>query len=461
MRQSVDVCVAGGGPGGSAVAGTLARLGYRVVVLAHAPRQPPVGESLSPGIWPVLEILGLDRATVQDLGLRVVEAAVRWREDEDELVRLEDGIVVDRVRFDAVLLTRAEAAGATVVPTRAGRPVRTARGWVVPCSGGAVRARYLVDATGRQRLVRGVRTRTSARTVALHARWASNWPEDAPQTRIRAIADGWLWCARLPGDEVRLMAFVDPERMANGLEGTRQLFRRLLVQAPEMGQSVDPLPASVPVQVCDATSYRISRAAEMDLIRVGEAAFGIDPLSSSGVQTAIQTGLAAAATVHSILGSDGDAAAGLEYYDDLIATNVARHHQTAAELYAAHRPYADQPFWQRRAGTAPSREVPEPPSCSLAELSPHAVRLRPPAELRSVPCRLGDRIVRQAVLTSPVLDRPVAFLAGCALTPLIREMEAAPSLAAALDRWDRDLPPGQGRAIAQWLVERGLVELVT
>lgn len=461
MSQSADVCVAGGGPGGSAVAATLARLGYRVVVLSHPPRRPPVGESLSPGVWPVLETLGLDRATVQGIGVRVVETAVRWRDSEEERVRLEDGLVVDRVRFGALLLARAEAAGATVVPARAGRPVRTALGWVVPCNDNAVHARFLVDATGRKRLVPGTRTRTSARTVALHARWASGWPEDAPQTRITAIADGWLWCARLPGNEVRLMAFIDPERMPTGRQETNQLFRHLVHQAPEMGESVDLIPASVPVQVCDATSYRISRVADMDLIRVGEAAFGIDPLSSSGVQTAIQTGLAAAATIHSVLSGDGDPAAGLEYYEDLVDTSIARHRQTAAELYGQHRQHADQRFWRRRSGAARPHRLPASCSSSVTDLFPHAVRLRPPAELRLVPCRLGDRIVRLLALTSPLLDRPVAFLAGVALTPLIQEMEAAPSLAAALDRWERELPPGQGREIAQWLVDRGLVELVT
>ena len=119
-------------------------------------------------------------------------------------------------------------------------PVRTAGGWRGSVQRGrGATARYLVDATGRQRL----RSRSGGRgNVGANGRPACAMgrvagPGDAPQTRIRAIAEGWLWCARLPGDEVRLMAFVDPERMANGLEGTRQLFRRLLLQAPEMGQS--------------------------------------------------------------------------------------------------------------------------------------------------------------------------------------------------------------------------------
>ena len=67
-------------------------------------------------------------------------------------------------------------------------------------------------------------------------------------------------------------------------------------------------PEGAPVRVCDATSYEVGPTVEVDVVRVGEAAFAIDPLSACGVQTAIQSGLAAAATAHSLLsGADGGA----------------------------------------------------------------------------------------------------------------------------------------------------------
>ncbi|MGH8965511.1 MAG: NAD(P)/FAD-dependent oxidoreductase, partial [Actinomycetes bacterium] len=192
-------------------------------------------------------------------------------------------------------------------------------------------------------------------------------------------------------------------------------------------------------------------------IRVGEAAFAIDPLSSSGVQTAIQTGLAAAAAVHSVLAPDGDTHAALTYYTDHQRYSVQRHAATAAARYAEHRLHADAAFWRRRsAGTAP---VPSPRIAALADLLPLRVRLAPGAAVLDTPCLIGDRIELRRALTHPALDRPVAFLGGSELAPLLDQLPAAPSLAAAIGRWDRSLPSGRALEIAAWLRRRGLLEV--
>ncbi len=254
MTLQVDVCIAGGGPAGAGAAESLARLGYHVLVLDHRPRSP-VGESLSPGAWPALDALGIDRAAVDALAIQVVEAGVRWRTAHEERVRVDHGLTVDRDRFDVLLLEHARAAGASVLTGRAHGPTRTPGGWRVSHDQGTVQARYLVDASGRHWLLGGRRRRTSARTVALHARWPSRWPADAPQTRIAAVAEGWIWCAQMPGNDVRAMAFVDPELLANTRVGTRQLFRQLLARASEIAAPLDPLPRSCPVHVCDASRW--------------------------------------------------------------------------------------------------------------------------------------------------------------------------------------------------------------
>ena len=106
-----------------------------------------------------------------------------------------------------------------------------------------------------------------------------------------------------------------------------------------------------------------------DAIRVGEAAFAIDPLSSSGVQTAIQTGLAAAATIHTVLSPGGDRAAALEYYTELVEAAAVHHQQTARGLYAEHATYADQAFWRRRSAGV-DRAARAAPRVGLDELLP-------------------------------------------------------------------------------------------
>jgi flavin-dependent dehydrogenase len=457
-----DLCVVGGGPAGATLAGRCARLGHHVAVVEqHRFPRPHVGESLSPGVWPLLESLGVHERVAVGGFTRPVQARIRWRGDEERLPT-GDGLTVDRGAFDAILLQHARDSGAVVLPPGvARRPVRAGDGWTVPLGDRVLRARFLADATGRRRLLGGRRCRTGPRTLALHGTWRGGPPPEGPQTCIDALAHGWLWGAHLPGGQIRTMAFVDPETLvaAQGRDSER-LYHRLLAASPLFADLLAGAQLAGRVQVCDATSYAAPTPVDPSSVKVGEAAFAIDPLSSSGVQTAIQTGLAAAAVVHSILEPDADTHAALQYYVDHQHYSIRRHATTAAGLYAEHRPHSDAPFWRRRSAGAPPTPSPGPRAAPLADLLPLQVRLPATAALRDTPCLIGDRIELHRALSHPVLDRPVAFLGGNALAPLLDRLPAAPSLAAALRSWDRSLPAGHAREIAAWLHRRGLLEIV-
>ena len=471
----VDVCVVGGGPAGATVAAALARLGRRVAVVEHRtfPRDH-VGESLGPGIWPLLAGIGVDRASVEKVGVRVHSAQVRWSTD-GVVHRADAGLTVDRGAFDALLLRQARTSGAAVLTGRAGGPAPTSAGWRVPLGARAVDARVLVDASGRRGVLGGRRLRTSARTTALHARWRTGHRGGAPQTLIGALPDGWLWAAKLPRGAVRVMIFVDQGTLREEKSGAGELFRRLLAGA---GPAVAPFgspPASAGVIVCEAGSYRYPVVAARDAIRTGEAAFAIDPLSSCGVTVAMSSAMAAVATVNTLLCADGDADAAVEYYTDLISVTESGHRATATRLYGEHRQYADRSFWRRRREAEPGSEPMDAPEVEpvgpverrvgsrgkpgVAGLLERRVQLRPPAELRPVACLVGHLVERRPALWAPQLRRPVGFLGGVPLAGLVQELTSAPTLGAACCGWDRSLAPGRGVQIASWFVDRDLLEI--
>ena len=462
MSGSYEVCVVGAGPAGAALAARLAALGHDVVVVERHPfPRPHVGESLSPAAWPVLDALGVSEQVAAAGFTRTVQARVRWRDGGEELVGA-DGLTVDRAVFDAILLERARAAGAAVrTGAAARRPVRRDTGWDVALDDGALHARFLADASGRRRLLGGRRTPSSASTLALHAIWCEEPAPAGAQTRIEALDDGWLWGARLPGGGFRAIAFVDPETLVAAGRDRERLYRRLLAGS-SLFADLGAGPAGR-VQACDATSYVAATPIDAQSVKVGEAAFAIDPLSSSGVQTAIQTGLAAAAAVHSLLAPDGDAGAAIAFYTDHQRHSVQRHAATAAGVYAEHRPQRDERFWRRRATGAPPDRAGAPQAArpALADLLPRRVRLARAATLRATPCLVEDRVELRRALVHPVLDRPVAFLCGSELAPLLDGLRASATLADAVCGWERRLAPGHGHEIARWLSARGLIEVVT
>lgn len=458
MTLAVDVCVVGGGPAGAGAAVALARSGRRVALVEQRPfPRDHLGESLSPGVWPLLESLGVPRDAVESVGVPVSTAGIRWQSPDDVPTPIDGGLTVDRGTFDALLVEHARAAGVVVVAARARRPARTPTGWRVPVGPGAVEASVLADGTGRAALLGGRRTRTAPRTLALHARWSANPRADAPQTVICALADGWLWCARLPGGGLRAMIFVDHDRLGRDEPG--RLFRRLVSSADPPVPLPADVPDAIPIGVCDASSYCFEEVVTPDAVRLGEAAFAIDPLSSSGVQTALQTGVAAAATIHTLLSPAGDRAAALEYYAELVHASVRHHRSTAGRLYAEHDRFADRPFWRiRRGSAAPTPSVAS--GIASAELLPLRVRLRAPAELRSVACRVGDRIERHRALCRPGWDRPVGYLGGLPVGSLVDELHAAPNLGSAVSGWERSLPPGRAAQVLSWFLDHNLLEPV-
>jgi flavin-dependent dehydrogenase len=459
VSDDVEVCVVGAGPAGATLATRLAQLGHDVAIVERHPfPRPHIGESLSPGIWPLLDVLGVSERVTAAGFTRTSIARVRWRDHGEERTQLPDGLTVDRAGFDAILLQRAREAGARALsPARARRPIRRRDRWELALGDRVLRARFLADATGRRRLLGGRCCPTAPRTLALHAIWRGGPPPDGTQTRIEALAEGWLWGARLPDGSFRAMAFVDPRTLqAQGSDKLR-LYHRLLAESRLFAELTAGAAIAGPPHACDATSYAASTSIDACSVKVGEAAFAIDPLSSSGVQTAIQTGLAGAAAVHSILAADGDAAAAIAYYTAHQLHSVDRHAATAARLYAEHRIHAHESFWQRRSAASPPLPERVPVTTPLADLLARPVRLHADAALADTPCLVGDRVEVRRALMHPVLDRPVAFLGGEELAPLLELLPASPSLADAICWWDRALRTGQAVAIANWLHGRGLL----
>ncbi|MGH3622607.1 MAG: flavin-dependent monooxygenase QhpG [Sciscionella sp.] len=457
--DDAEVCVIGAGPAGATLATRLAQLGHTVAIIEQRrfPREH-IGDSLSPGVWPLLDFLGVGERVAGARDRRAAVRRVRWSSVEEERAPAE-APVVDRGAFDTILLERARHEGALVwQPAGARRPRRVGDSWDVPVATDRVlRARFVADATGRRRLLGGRRSPAAPRTLALYARWRGKLAGDGMDTGIEALADGWLWGARLPCGDVRVMAFLDPETLLSERRDLERLYCRLLGKSAMFTEFLAGAKLVGRVHTCDATSYMADRVVDARSVKVGEAALAIDPLSSAGVQTAIQTGLTAAAVVHTIL-LDGDTAAASRYYDDQLRHSSRRHAATAAALYAEHKTYADGTFWRRRSAAA-RPPAPQRTPAPLAELLLRPARLVHEAELQYVPCLVVDRVEVRRALVHPVLERPVAFLGGVELAPLIDTLQAAPSLLLAIADWNRSIPTDRAREITLWLHQRALIDI--
>lgn len=468
MRPEIDVCVLGGGPAGSVLAARLAALGHRVALVERAafPR-PRLGESLSAGVLPLLDAIGA-RATVEGARFPRVRSVRRaWGGAAEERVDPRaEGMLVDRGRLDALLLAHARALGVTVLQPAAVRACeRDGAVWRLRVQQDGesteLRAALVADAAGRAGALPTRRRRTGPRTLALYGYWRGRALPDQP--RIEAADDAWLWGVPIPGPDgaptrYNTLAFVDGARLrGTGARGAAGTFHALVARSGLM-DGCDGARLDGPVRAADATPYVDENAVTAASLKVGEAALALDPLSSSGVQSAVQGALAAAVVANTLLRRPDSADAAVRFYRDHLARASARHVRWAASHYASHYESARRAhaFWaERAAGAAPE------PGESAAQVSPDApLALSPLVELADVPCLDGDFVAVRAAVRHPRLDGPLAYLAGWEVAPLLREVRAGSTPAQLVRAWSARvpaLPPRSAAAIAGWLVERGLL----
>lgn len=331
-----DVVITGGGPSGATLAALLRRKpGLRVVVVEEKvfPREH-IGESLVHLLIPVLRDSGaLEKLLASDCWIQKFGGIYAWEKDRPAITRFDhleykrDGVPrwsvhVDRAEFDQILLEHAASLGAEVIQGVSVKAFESdGRGGVAVLSDGRrLETRLMVDASGRQsaKNLAGRHEHLSEfRNLAvwnhftgckvaqeIGADW--NFFYGTGQSPIASFAyeHGWVWYIPVPKivDGTRVMTHsigivTDPEHMRTGRDLTNAeefvrelrevpLLRDLIGEAKMLRQKMNV--ASNYSMICEKFCDYDKR-----WIAVGDAAYFVDPLFSSGVTFA--TGMAGSA----------------------------------------------------------------------------------------------------------------------------------------------------------------------
>lgn len=462
--ESADVCVMGAGPAGCVIASRLAQLGFATCLVERAafPRRR-LGESLSPGVLPLLESIGA-RPDIEAAGFtRVRRVRTNWQGHlHDRIDSRAQGLLVDRGRFDSLLLARARTLGVTVLqPARVREHVHTDDAWRLAVDACGVvrrlRVRFLVDATGRAGVLPGGRARTGPRTVALFAYWTGRRLPEQP--RIEAGADAWYWGVPLPDDTYNTLVFVDRASLRGRPRLSREAYFQELIGRSALMDGCEHPRLSGGVCAEDATPYLVERCVTPSQIKIGDAALAIDPLSSSGVQKAIQTALSGAIVVNTLLRRPERTTAAIRFYHDGLRHASARHRAWTGEHYATVAAREPTSFWSARSAARPP--VPatgDSPAQVGAMITSHAqVQLSPDAQLTDTPRLDADFVGVGPALRHPALDAPVAYLGGWELAPLLEEVRAGMTPLQVVHAWSPRVPFESGLALVGWMLGRGIL----
>ena len=291
-ENDFDVIVLGAGPAGCAAAILCAQNSLRVTLLEREvfPRHRP-GETLHPGVEPLLQQLGLGDALGAAGFLRHRGIWVRW---ESEL-RFEpfgadddgpwSGFQAWRATFDALMLERARHSGVVVrQPCRAtGLMLDGVRVTGVRSSCRPLTARFVIDATGgghwlARKLSLTIRRYSPRLMVRFgYVRGDCAVRDDAPAL----VADdaGWTWTAR-----------VRPQ-LYNWTRLSWRARRQSDTAPPEELRDLVP---QGPARAADVTWRRVTEPAGPGYFLVGDAAALLDPAASHGVLKGLMSGMMAA-----------------------------------------------------------------------------------------------------------------------------------------------------------------------
>lgn len=361
-QAAFDCAVLGGGPAGLALALTLRRHAGRTVVVIEKTGYdaPRIGETLAPGVRGLLDYLGALDSFAADGHLPSFGTAASWGSAEPAtrdfiLTPFGAGWHLDRRRFDATLAREAETAGAIVLRNASASVIRRAdSGWRLDITqdgeAWTVRAPFLVDATGKAATVArraGARRHILDRLVAVAATVACPGDVAAEATTLVETCEfGWWYSAKLPGSRMIVALMSDSDLVRRYCLGSRDRWRRLLLDQRHTWMRVRGGSPAVTPQVIPALSACVEPFVGADWLAVGDAACCQDPLSASGIPRALDGGIRAALGIARLLKSADRG--GLDSYARRTREGFVLYWRARQSYYALERRWPVAPFWQRR-----------------------------------------------------------------------------------------------------------------
>jgi hypothetical protein len=173
------------------------------------------------------------------------------------------------------------------------------------------------------------------------------------------------------------------------------------------------------------------------------------------VQKAIQTALSGAVVVNTLLRRPESGGAAVEFYRSSLTDASERHRGWAGEYYGAAAATREAEFWRQRSSVDnPAEPV---PTLNAGDFADEQLALSPILRFVEFPCIDGKFVSLKTALQHPSLERPVTYVGGWEMPPLVRRIrEGMKPMEIAL-LWSDQVPIRTGLALTGWLLSKGLL----
>ncbi|MBE15110.1 MAG: geranylgeranyl reductase [Cytophagaceae bacterium] len=361
-----DVLIVGAGPGGTALATSLAQADISVIIIeAHSfPRDKVCGDFVGPVAIAELQKLGI--AGLEDFPkTNVINKAAVYLDGKEIINRpipRKEGIpfhgrVIPRMTLDYWLFKKAKEAGARVFEkTRFKSYTITANGVKAEITtqgkNSSLRAKMIVGADGSSstvaRIFYGSKPSNFDRILAVRAYYENiSGPQDQCELYFtEASFPGYYWLFPTGKHTANIGVGMVMETLPKNETHLNELLNKLIQEDESLKQRIGTGTPTGKIQGWPLATYNPTKDIISDrLVLIGDAAGLINSLNGEGIQYALLSGRWAADTIKSCIAADDFSKAKLQSYDQKVAQELRYDLALSNTIIQCIRNRKFNPFW--------------------------------------------------------------------------------------------------------------------
>jgi len=359
-----DVVILGGGPSGTAAGLTLLKREEVSVAIVEKSNYSSsrIGESLTPGVRPLLEYLDIWQQFQREQSLESFGSKAAWGSSSphalDYMFTLHGaGWSLDRVRFDRMLAeVFIERGGDLLSNTHFLKCGQISNNnWEVHVRNSKdikqkIRCKFLIDATGRAGFLSrhiGVSRTMHDRLVGIGSIGQLSSKNSTLESLIlvEACEYGWWYSSPVPGNRISVVLMSDSDIVSQLQATNPERWHLMLNKMKLTSKCASDFNFTEKPKVFASFSSCLQQVGGENWVAVGDAATSHDPLSSTGIPHAIGTGIHGAIVAENSLFSNGKL---LESFQQNIHVNFLQYLRTHWQYYKRETRWPESLFWKRR-----------------------------------------------------------------------------------------------------------------